>query len=486
MHAILIARLTILSDNAYQMEGNKAYSDRLEQALERQRIHLDQIQLPKLKERFETYYGTFRNFYNVLLRKSMIKEDPYKGEQKISEIEIPPDTEVSEMERGDQIGLRLSMYDSQLNFMLAYYHFSVEYLSLKRIRLLVDLTKFINWSNMSSKSGLVNTRLLGDLVSKIRGGSDTFSIQVLNNAQSQLTAIGNEIVNGLKDLSQFHREWYKLEVRKSVIELMEISPEMARSNPNAIADLIKNRFSSSLPGMPFYGELVAEILKEDYGPDSQSRQQAVLNRLSVASEEKTKKQEFDYRGFLLEALRVLSVAGKPIERALVKLVESSTIVEERRKKLDNPLRRWLYRVLGLKKETRMYEVEIVDPATSVAKRITIDFTEFCKKATQTGRVIASYGSKLSAGYARLETLDEDALYALLEQNIIEIQNFVRILPALSTYFQQEIDHGKRGKLRGIKLEINAVQNALVKSNQRRHEYVSRKEEQEQLRKLGIK
>ena len=134
----------------------------------------------------------------------------------------------------------------------------------------------------------------------------------------------------------------------------------------------------------------------------------------------------------------------------------------------------------------MYEVEIVDPATAVAKSMSVDFDNLHQKGVQTSRLIASYGSKTNPGYARLESMDEEGLYALLEHNIAEMQNMTKLLPALHSYFQEEMDANRRGKLRGVKLEVNAIHNSVVKANQRRHEYVSRKEEQEQLKKLGVK
>jgi hypothetical protein len=82
-------------------------------------------------------------------------------------------------------------------------------------------------------------------------------------------------------------------------------------------------------------------------------------------------------------------------------------------------------------------------------------------------------------------MDEEEMYTLLEHNISEIQNMIRLLPALHTYFQEEMDANNRGKLRGVKLEVNAIRNAMLKANQRRHEYASRKDEQEQLKKLGM-
>jgi hypothetical protein len=41
-------------------------------------------------------------------------------------------------------------------------------------------------------------------------------------------------------------------------------------------------------------------------------------------------------------------------------------------------------------------------------------------------------------------------------------------------------------IKGIKIEIGALKNAVVKANQKKYEYIAQKEEQEQLKKLGIK
>ncbi|MBN1686537.1 MAG: hypothetical protein JW852_07765, partial [Spirochaetales bacterium] len=204
------------------MNADASYNHRLEQALDLQKRYLDDAALPRVKSEFESLHGTFQNFRNVLLRKSLVREDPYKEEQKISEIELPPNTEIGELEKADQLGLRLSMFDSQLDFLLRFYQFSTDFLTLKRIKLLLGLTKFIHWDNLSTTSTQINTRVLAEMVGKVRGGSDTFSVQVINNAQNQLAEACNKIVRALKTLSTHHRERYKLEVRRSVIDLLNL------------------------------------------------------------------------------------------------------------------------------------------------------------------------------------------------------------------------------------------------------------------------
>ena len=467
------------------MKEPATYADKLEQALGLQRNHLNQTVLPQVKGYFESFRGTFQNFYTVLLRKSLVREDPYKAEQKISEIEIPPSTEVGELDKVDQLGLRLSMFDNQLDFLLRFYQFSVDFLSLKRIRLLIGLTNFIRWEHLTTTSTHVNTRILAETVSKVRGGSDTFSIQVINNAQNQLAGFCNDINRALKGLNIFHRERYKLDVRKTVVDLLNLTPETVAGQRDSVMAEVKKRFAHSLPGMPYYEELIREIIDEDFGSDGRSRQAAVLKQLSIIEEKTVEKKQVDFRGLLLEAVRLLSAAGKPAERALAKLNESSSIIEEYRRKQNSPFRRWLARILNRKPEIRTYDVEIIDPATAVAKSMTVDFDNLHRKGVQTARLIASYGNKNTAILSKLDSMDEEGLKAMVEHNMIEVQAMVRLFPALHSYFQEEMDANHRGKLRGVKLEVNAIRNAMLKANQRRHEYMSRKEEAEHLKQLGI-
>jgi len=44
---------------------------------------------------------------------------------------------------------------------------------------------------------------------------------------------------------------------------------------------------------------------------------------------------------------------------------------------------------------------------------------------------------------------------------------------------------ERGKVKVVKIELAALKNCLIKVNKKKHEYVSLKEEDEQMKKMGI-
>jgi hypothetical protein len=67
-----------------------------------------------------------------------------------------------------------------------------------------------------------------------------------------------------------------------------------------------------------------------------------------------------------------------------------------------------------------------------------------------------------------------------------MQRIVRNLASLDEFFKSTMPVEERSRLKGIKVELTSLKSAVMKANQKKHEYVSQKEEQEQMRKLGIR
>ena len=188
---------------------------------------------------------------------------------------------------------------------------------------------------------------------------------------------------------------------------------------------------------------------------------------------------------LLEAVRTVSTASRHLEAALDKLNKSARLYEERRTKNEGPLRRLLQRIFSREKSDRIYEVEYVDVSTSAKKRERIDFDRFLEEGTRLSQVLGSLSNRMSPRYGKLESSGDDEIFKNLERITIELQKNIKALPALHEYLSSEMSRETREKLQGIRLEINGIKNAVVKTNQKRYDYISRKEEEQQMKKLGI-
>jgi hypothetical protein len=90
-----------------------------------------------------------------------------------------------------------------------------------------------------------------------------------------------------------------------------------------------------------------------------------------------------------------------------------------------------------------------------------------------------------SGWAKLESLQDEQLIGFLEKSLRDVQTLHKTLSLLDDYFKVTADKEDRDKVKGIKPELATMKNAIIKANQKRHEYTAQKEEAEQFKRLGI-
>ena len=466
------------------MEDQEDFTAGLEQAISQRKQVLEQNEMAKLKENYSLLHKSFGSFYNVLMQKGLIREDPYKSDQMISDVKAPPSSPFLESEKIDKISQRLSEYESQLDFLINYYQFSLDFLDLKRIKDLVGLTKYIQWSKLSPNSNNMNTRVVAELYNKITQGTDPLSISLLADALGQLTKAQNAIMALFKVITDFQREVYKLDLRERVFSKIALKQDAVLSDQERALRDVKRAFAEEMPERPFFPELVREIFMEDFSAQSDFLRSELLKKLAV-KERKVEKREVSFKPVLLEAVRALGGAGTHLEQAIIKLQENVNIIESKKLTFGEKFDMWFRQLIQGSEKTKIYEVDYFDPVTSVSKTMKINFQQFQEDTMKKVRILGALSNKMSTTYRRLEASEEERIYKFLEANMSDIQDTMRKLPALDTFFKSEVSRENRNKIRGIKLEITALKNAIVKANQKRHEYVSQKEESEQLKRLGV-
>jgi hypothetical protein len=94
-------------------------------------------------------------------------------------------------------------------------------------------------------------------------------------------------------------------------------------------------------------------------------------------------------------------------------------------------------------------------------------------------------SSRGTGAAKLQSMQDEQLISFLERNIRDLQSYHKTLTALDEYFKAEVGKQDREKVRGIKPELGTIKNAIIRANAKRHEYSAQKEEEDQLKRLGV-
>ena len=452
------------------------YISTIDQALIARKDWLERSELGKLKENLRTFQVSYASLYNIYLKKKLIDEDPYKQESKISELEIPETGSFNEAKRIEQLTIRLSNYDSQLDFLVNFYQLGVDFLNLDRIKRIVGLVRYIDWTSFSPDSQSVMTRAVADLTNQSKAGVDTLTLSIIGESLSRLSKTTAASMASLKELNLYYRESYKLTVRQSVTQSM--------SAGEATLENIRKKMSSAMQGKPFYKELIDEIIKEDYAGEGSDLRESILNTLKV-KEEKSKavKQAVDYKKILLDGIVVIGSASNTLNEIITKIIDNQAVLDSRKKGFFEAIKELIRQITNAEPEEIVYNIEKIDDTKGVPVKEKLYFRQFISDLEKKIKILTSFCR--GPAYNKLSAMSEEQVISYLERNIKEIQAFHKTLSAIDDFFKANVTAEDRDKIKGIKPDLSALKNSYVKANQLRYDYSAQKEEEEQMKSLGI-
>ena len=465
------------------MENN--FIQELESALITRNEELNATILPFAFENYGVQVTFVKIVRNLLLKKRLIHNDPYKYDSKMTEIVIPDTTPFASTEASSILGARLAHYETMLDFLMGYYQFNTTFLIPRRMQKLFALNNTFTWSDFTAKAKSQNTKELYDIVAPIFNSGDKVSTTILRGAFSNLAQADANITTALKALLFFYRQKYKVGVRKEIMPKVSPSSEDYR-NPTKILKEIKKVFVAQPKKLPFYPELIIEILKEDYSSEKEKYCELVLAELRTKVKqdaEKEKKPE-DVRPYLVLAVQALGFTGSHFIKALEKLRENKSILVQAQTTIFTKLARFFRQIFNI--EEPAYEIPIIiqDSMTQAKKRYVVNWTEFESRLVSKSMNLASFSSQSESAKKRIRDMHDKDLLAQLNKNLADANEFLNQLTGLDEFFKKEKPE-IRSKIKGIKIEITTIKNYIIKANQRRAEYITLAEEAEQMKLLGV-
>jgi hypothetical protein len=450
------------------------YADVLAKALLERKGWLEKTEIPRLKDELRLFHVSFSALHSVFLKKKLVSEDPYRNESKITELEIPETGPFNEARRRDQISVRLAAFDSQLDFLVNFYQFGVDYLNLSRIRKIAELIRYIDWAHLTTDSKFPNTKAVAEIAINSKQG-DKITLSVISESLGRLSKCTVSVMGILRQLSIYHRENYKLAVRGAI-------KGMPASEANTAN--VKKRISQAAPGAPHYQEFIEDVIREDYTDEGEAAREEVLKSLKLAPVKETvKKQEVDYKLILLDGIRAIGGCAVILTEITQKIDDNQLALAKERKSIWHKVQQLIRSITHSGEEEVIYEITITDPAKGTQKIEKLNLGQFRAELDRKIKVFTAM-SGTGTILTKLKGMPEDQVLGYLERAIRDLQGYHKTAAALDDYFKNTAQES-RDRIRGIKPELSSVKNCIVKANQMLHEYSATKEEAEQLKRLGI-
>ena len=461
------------------------FTSQLETALMAKQGWFNTDRLQYMLEQFRLLHTCVRNLNEVLVKRSLIHPDPYKLETRISDIGTIETTPFTENEDAVVLGKRFSDYEMMLDFICTYFRFSVENISLPRIKTLLEFIEVFDWANLSSNSSKSNTRALATALTKARANAPAVTISLINDSQEKCSKCCKTIEGCLRELADFQKEMYKGNLRKDVFEHPEFDKAKAFSSPEAEINEIKRLYVKTTGKKTVYTDLVQEIVNEDQGPNKESLRAALLSKLEIKIQETKKETKtVNPHDLLMTAVFTLGVFGPILGQMYVKLTDNFELLFYAKKTLFRKFVEALKKALGIKEKERVCTILVTDPQTGAKTSERIEVNTFMTKIEKLAHIYSGIGSR-GVEYNKINSAKEDDALIYLNRQIQENQKLFTTINALDEHFKANVEVLQRPKVKGLKIDLSSYRNAIINANKKRGEYASAKEEIEQMRKLGI-
>ena len=157
---------------------NENFNQKIILAVLEREQQFNSIELPKAQENYRLHLSCIRNIIDALVKRSLIVPDPYKTENKIADINVVDTTPFADNERQKVLGIRLSDYESMLDYICNYMRFSVDQLTMERIRKLVEYNNTFTWNSLTQNSTKSNTRALATLLNELKANSPQMALSL--------------------------------------------------------------------------------------------------------------------------------------------------------------------------------------------------------------------------------------------------------------------------------------------------------------------
>ncbi len=456
-------------------DGTGDFLPRLEAALVARGRWLETTRLMPLRDALRTYRALFETISGTLVKKGLLREDPYEYDGNAKGALTPPDTLIPEAAEADQLSIRLSAYRRQLDLVVLGFPASLAASDLPGARRMSAMISYIDWDGYGEASRSYTTRALARLTSRVRISTDALSARVMSESHSQVEKLMPQVRSQVAELEAWYREVWKAEVRAKALPRKVPASPTARGDSEEELLSFKRAFDQYLPEASWHPELAQEILAEESAEDAPARKEKLLASLATPKAPVAAAAvPLDRRPELLEAIRGLCKVNEEISRAEAVLIVNERALEKFSLTFFQRIRRWFRKSLGTI-EHRYYEIEAKRTPSSEPRTESIDFLKFAAEMRDVAGMLVETLDESNPESRRIQEKTQEQLGDFLEWQLHHVRRVYRRMEGLNALFQVRAVQERRSPARSIKLELLAIENATVRADKARREVTPKQE-----------
>lgn len=480
---LILAVILILKYNKHMPDISETLNI-LEQTIITRLSAIEAKELKELKKNFEALLSGFQTLRKRLIEKAIITENPYKYETSITKLGKPPETAFTETNKAEEMSNRLYLYEAYLDYVFNYFPFTSDALNFKNINELRHLVSYFDFIKLSTNSANINTRVLAEYLSVLLRSSNTILSELNNQILSILKNSSEKILAILQEIEFVQKERYKTFIKKIIYKNHSSGLEKLQLRKNEIIKETKAVIQSL--NEPIIDAYITEAFDEivNFKPDDFDK---LIKKLKAENIEEKKKKDVNYRIILNDAINGLAGASFSLETIIEILKYNHAILITIHNSFFSKLIESIKQFLSRKSGEHIYELEFLDPLTNKIKIEPVNYDAFINELETIYKKLTALADNKSTLARKVKASSEEQVLGFLVKLIEALQVELRKIQAFDAFFLKEFENNNiKHKFKSALSAQNILKETLIKANQRRYEYIATKEEEEQLKKLGIK
>lgn len=445
------------------MAESDIFLNQLKDALKRKAEWFDNVRLPELLDTYKTLQGCTKNLQEVFTKKTIIMPDPYRTEKILQDITIPETSSFTDKEASSVFGSRFSDYASMLDFLCATFNFTVDNLTIPKIKKLLEFNGVFQWNLLSSNCiEHSNTKALANAIAEAKNNTPEVIISMISDCVERNDKALSKIDGLLKEVVSIQKEMYKYDIRMDIIGHEEFNKEKAFTSPDNEMAEIKRIYAKVMGKNPFYTEFIKELIQEDLASNKNELRMGVLKRLAL-QQEKSKKSDSMYHEMLLNIVLSIASLGPTLTQLKNKLILNLDLVFKEKKSLFGFLRK----IFHLKRSDRVCAIQVAG-SDRLENLKADEFIAFINSKEKLYSSLASNGTE----FDKLDSSSDEAILAFITKQIGDCQAMFTKFNGLDEYFKRIVDVSLVPRIKGTQIERAAMRSTIVNATSKREDYIN--------------
>jgi len=432
--------------------------------------------IPKFKTNLKGTTFNISNLMDILIRKSLIKEEKYDylSDEEKEKFYLPEEKNFLEVERPKVLYERLNALIRSLNYQADNMPEDIDEITdqyLENTRKILDYFSFHNYN--SSTTG-INTRSLKEVTDRIMAGSDEILKKIVYNNLKLLADNFHHIQLTIEEFTKYKKEKYKFKFRYYVFPFLpkDLNDKLFQENNSLYLKKIEEFINSNVFEISYNRFWINETIKECYFINEiEVLEKLKKNFLSETEKKKAEAIINSPREKLLKLIMSLSNTKTLLEELYKGLEYNFSLIKNREKGFLEKLQDFLKKILNIASDDDFFNIEYINPTNKAIQKDIINIKEFLESIKKKVSLFNEILRPTSNIYQKINRGTEDALYKFMEETYFSVLLMKERIAGIDSELKINIPKKIRSKIRDLSSIIEGLATTLTVIGEQRRKFV---------------